>query len=81
MANEMVMVRPFHTKWDLPRCPRRSTALHDVERDVIVLAATLRFGSSIVGYRNGRKAARNSSEKRIGSSQAAKWPPLSTSLK
>ena len=35
----------------------------------------------VVGSRSGRKAARISSEKSSGSSQAAKWPPLSTSLK
>ena len=32
-------------------------------------------------YRNGRNAARSSVANRSGSSQAAKWPPLSTSLK
>src|SRR5207253_8924996 len=31
--------------------------------------------------RSGLKAARSSAEKSSGSSQAAKWPPLSTSLK
>ena len=31
--------------------------------------------------RSGLKAARTSSEKSCGSSQAAKWPPRSTSLK
>jgi hypothetical protein len=31
--------------------------------------------------RNDLKASRTSVEKRSGSSQAAKWPPLSTSLK
>ena len=32
-------------------------------------------------YRSGRNAARTSVANRSGSSQAAKWPPLSTSLK
>ena len=32
-------------------------------------------------YRSSRNAARISVEKSSGSSQAAKWPPLSTSLK
>jgi hypothetical protein len=31
--------------------------------------------------RSGLKAARTSSEKSCGTSHAAKWPPLSTSLK
>jgi DNA-binding transcriptional MerR regulator len=33
------------------------------------------------GFRSGRKAARSSEANSSGSSQAAKWPPLSTSLK
>jgi hypothetical protein len=32
-------------------------------------------------YRSDRNAARSSSENSSGSSQAAKWPPLSASLK
>jgi hypothetical protein len=32
-------------------------------------------------YRNELNAARTSSQNSFGSSQAAKWPPLSTSLK
>ena len=33
------------------------------------------------GYRSDRKAARSSAENSWGCSQAAKWPPLSASLK
>src|SRR5215475_4908354 len=33
------------------------------------------------GYRSDRNAARSSSEKSCGSSQAAKWPPLAAWLK
>src|SRR3954464_12925227 len=40
-----------------------------------------RRGSGISGVRRGRNAARISVEKSSGSSQAAKWPPRSTSLK
>jgi hypothetical protein len=36
---------------------------------------------SLPRYRRGANAARTSSEKSCGSSQAAKWPPLSASLK
>jgi hypothetical protein len=37
--------------------------------------------SVLPDYRSDLKAARTSSENSSGSSQAAKWPPLSTSLK
>src|SRR5688572_28128203 len=52
------------------RAPKRLTS-----RDLRRLRAQWRR------YRSERNAARTSVEKSSGSSQAAKWPPLSTSLK
>ena len=63
----------------LPPHPARGMGLHP--------ALDLRQPNAHAGYAgfihfySGRKAERNSSEKSSGSSQAAKWPPLSTSLK
>src|SRR3954466_9189771 len=52
-------------------------------RRVEPLVAPLSDGmrSGRLTYRSERNAARTSVEKSSGSSQAAKWPPLSTSLK
>src|SRR5262249_12912008 len=61
--------------------PRDRTTRLDYSR-FPKLERAARGGTSVLHYlRSGLKPARSSSTKSSGSSQAAKWPPLSTSLK
>src|SRR5262245_16456102 len=48
---------------------------------LVLSACILRAPRSYEAWRNERNAARSSALKSSGCSQAAKWPPLSTSLK
>src|SRR4029453_115965 len=72
-----------------PNSPRSSSRLSATDVvvvvDAIVIVLPCRRAllalQRIVRQRSDRKGARSSSEKSCGSSQAAKCPPLSTSLK
>ena len=63
----------------------RSTAFSASYVDVYARDSVPSLVLSLVGvdgsYRSDRKAARTSSEKSCGSSQAGKWPPASASWK
>jgi hypothetical protein len=63
----------------LHTCPRELVRVR--VRHTRVMACDQRRGSGIRDARSGRNAAWTSVANSSGSSQAAKWPPLSTSLK
>src|SRR5512133_2818712 len=69
-----------HENATLDRRPERRTRTL-VQTSWISLELSRSTATSGVAQRSERNAARSSSAKNCGSSQAAKWPPFSTSLK